>query len=169
MFWVRNKKNNFPLRTLIWGPALQTNSLDLNQDLQNIPLNLRNVRFLKIYISNALYLYNAQFLKIYISMHYTCIMLSFSKYTSQCIIPVQCSASQNIHINALYLYNAQFLKIDISLHYTCIMLSFSNYSKTYLNGHSKINKTKILMTNGRKYCRMLPLEHSAILLTCIKR
>ena len=21
MFWLRNKKNNFPLRTLIWGPA----------------------------------------------------------------------------------------------------------------------------------------------------
>ena len=38
-----------------------------------------------------------------------------------------------------------------------------------LSGHSKIDKTKILMTNGegRKYCRMLPLEHSAILLTCI--
>ena len=22
MFWLRNKKNNFPLRTLIWGPAI---------------------------------------------------------------------------------------------------------------------------------------------------
>ena len=40
------------------------------------------------------------------------------------------------------------------------------------NGHSKIDKTNIIMTNGnegRKYCRILPLEHSAILLTCIMR
>ena len=37
------------------------------------------------------------------------------------------------------------------------------------NGHLKIDKTKILMTEGRKNCRMLPLEHSAILLTCIKQ
>ena len=41
-----------------------------------------------------------------------------------------------------------------------------------LNGHSKIHKTKILMTNslneGGKNCRMLPFEQSAILLTSIK-
>ena len=43
------------------------------------------------------------------------------------------------------------------------------------NTLSKIDKTKILMTKlneGRKYCRMLSLEqgeHTAILLTCIKR
>ena len=49
------------------------------------------------------------------------------------------------------------------------------YSKTCLKGSLKKDKTKILMTNGslmnegQKYCRMLPLEHSAILLTCIKR
>ena len=46
--------------------------------------------------------------------------------------------------------------------------------KPVSKGHSKIDITTILMTNGsfnnegRKYCRMLPLEHSAILLTCIK-
>ena len=45
--------------------------------------------------------------------------------------------------------------------------------KSVLSSHSKIDITKILMTNGslmngRKYCRMLPLEHSAVLLTCIK-
>ena len=28
---------------------------------------------------------------------------------------------------------------------------------------------KWLLNEGRKYCRMFPLEHSAILLTCIKR
>ena len=42
-----------------------------------------------------------------------------------------------------------------------------------LSGHLKIDKNLILMTNGslmnRKYCRVLPLEHSAILLTCIKQ
>ena len=47
------------------------------------------------------------------------------------------------------------------------------YSKTCLKRPLKIDKTKALMENGcnkgRKYCRMLPLEHSAILLTRIKR
>ena len=49
------------------------------------------------------------------------------------------------------------------------------YSKACVNGRSKLDKTKILMTNGslmkvgQKYGRMLPLEHSAILLACIKR
>ena len=48
------------------------------------------------------------------------------------------------------------------------------YSKSCVNGHSKIDKTKILMTfsilnEGQKYCRMFDLEHSAILLTCIKQ
>ena len=38
-----------------------------------------------------------------------------------------------------------------------------------LRGHSKIDKTKILLNEGRMYCRMLHLEHSAILLACIKR
>ena len=42
-----------------------------------------------------------------------------------------------------------------------------------LNGHLKIDKTKVLMTNGSlmnvKSISKCPLEHSAILLTCIKR
>ena len=45
--------------------------------------------------------------------------------------------------------------------------------KPLLSSHSKIDKTKIFMANGIvmkvEYCSMLPLEHSAILLTCIKR
>ena len=46
--------------------------------------------------------------------------------------------------------------------------------KPVLSGHSKIDKTKVLKTDGsfnegQKYCSVLPLEHSAILLTCIKR
>ena len=46
--------------------------------------------------------------------------------------------------------------------------------KPVQNGHSKIEKNKDLNDNwklneGQKYCRMLPLEHFAILLTCIKR
>ena len=53
-----------------------------------------------------------------------------------------------------------------------------NVAVDVLNGHLKIDKTKILMTNGslinegRKYCRMLPMDHSAMLsklLTCVKR
>ena len=41
-----------------------------------------------------------------------------------------------------------------------------------LSGHSKIDKAlndKWWLNEGRKYCRILPLEHPAILLTCIKR
>ena len=49
-----------------------------------------------------------------------------------------------------------------------------NTAKPVLSGHSKIDKIKIINDNwylneGRKYCKMLPLEHSVILLTCIKR
>ena len=50
---------------------------------------------------------------------------------------------------------------------------FVCYSKTFLERPLK-KETKIgfqdrlLLNAGRKYCRMLPLEHSAILLTFIK-
>ena len=45
--------------------------------------------------------------------------------------------------------------------------------KPVLSGHSKIDKTKILLTNGslttvESICRMLQGDHSAILLTYIK-
>ena len=48
------------------------------------------------------------------------------------------------------------------------------YSKTYVKRPLKNRQNKCLNDNwllneGRKYCRMLPLEHSAILLTCSKR
>ena len=45
---------------------------------------------------------------------------------------------------------------------TCLMRSLKSIQNKGLNG-------KVLLNEGRKYCRMLPLEHSAILLTCIKR
>ena len=46
--------------------------------------------------------------------------------------------------------------------------------KHVLSGHPKIDKTKILMTNGslmkvKNVAECSALEHSAILLTCIKR
>ena len=48
------------------------------------------------------------------------------------------------------------------------------YSKTCVkwplkNRQNKDFNDKWWLYEGRKYCRMLPLEHSAILLTCIKR
>ena len=48
------------------------------------------------------------------------------------------------------------------------------YSKTCVkrplkNRQNKALNDRWLLNEGRKYCRMLPLEHSAILLTCIKR
>ena len=46
-----------------------------------------------------------------------------------------------------------------------------NAVKHVLSGHSKIDKTKILMTSGClfKVKRSAECSHSAILLTCIKR
>ena len=46
--------------------------------------------------------------------------------------------------------------------------------KPVLSGHSKIDKTKVLMTNGslmkvKSIAECSPLEHSAIILTCIKQ
>ena len=59
-----------------------------------------------------------------------------------------------------------------------ILNRLEKYSKTCVNGHSKIDKTKILMTYGSLMkvqsiaeCSpwgMLPLEQSTMLLTCIK-
>ena len=53
-------------------------------------------------------------------------------------------------------------------------LASFDYSKTCVKCPLKIDKTKISITNGsinegQEYCRMFPLEQSAILLTCIKR
>ena len=42
-------------------------------------------------------------------------------------------------------------------------------SKTCLNRLLKIRQKKGSLIKGRKYCRTLPLEHSAILSTLIKR
>ena len=49
----------------------------------------------------------------------------------------------------------------------------NKYSKTCVkwplqNRQNKDLNDKWLLNEGQKYCRMLPLEHSAILLTCIK-
>ena len=56
----------------------------------------------------------------------------------------------------------------------CIHPITSNYSETCLNRPLKNRQNKGLkamwwLNAGQKYCRMLPLEHSAILLPCIKR
>ena len=53
-------------------------------------------------------------------------------------------------------------------------ISTEQYSKTCLmrplkNRQNQGLKDKLYLNEGRKYCRILPLEHSAILLTCIKR
>ena len=50
----------------------------------------------------------------------------------------------------------------------------TNKTKPVLSGHSKIDKTKILMTKGslmrvESIAELLPLEHSAVLWTCIKQ
>ena len=45
---------------------------------------------------------------------------------------------------------------------TCVKWPLKNRQNKDLNDKWKLNE-------GQKYCRMLPLEHSTILLTCIKR
>ena len=45
---------------------------------------------------------------------------------------------------------------------TCLKRPLKNRQNKDLNDKWKLNE-------GRKYCRMLPLEHSAIHLTCLKR
>ena len=44
----------------------------------------------------------------------------------------------------------------------CVKRPLKNRQNKGLNDNCWLNE-------GRKYCRMLPLEHSAIILTCIKR
>ena len=72
------------------------------------------------------------------------------------------------HFNKTYLsYSESMNSIKQKVHVGC------QYSKTCLKQPFKKDKTKILITNGRlmkvkKDCRLLPLEHSAIFLTCIK-
>ena len=53
------------------------------------------------------------------------------------------------------------------MYYVCNLSSM--YSKPVLNGYSKIDKTKILMTNGSLMKVESIAEHSATLLTCIKQ
>ena len=71
---------------------------------------------------------------------------------------------------------AVFLLIKSKINYINIFLfgECHYYSKTCLKRPLKNRQNKDLNdkwwhNEGRKYCRMLPLEHSAILLTCIKQ
>ena len=65
------------------------------------------------------------------------------------IAKAQGKALENLHIHVLYSK-------------TCVKWPLKNRQNKDLNDKWKLNE-------GRKFCRMLPLEHSAILLTCIKR
>ena len=52
--------------------------------------------------------------------------------------------------------------------HTCVCILTAEYTvKPVLSGHSK-NEDQLSLNAGQKYCRMLPLEHSAIHLTIIK-
>ena len=63
---------------------------------------------------------------------------------------------------------------SISLQLAHMKFILTTYSKTSLkqllkNRQNKDPNDKWYFNEGQKYCRMLPLEHSAILLTCIKQ
>ena len=57
----------------------------------------------------------------------------------------------------------------------CVNVVFLDHTvKPVLSGHSKNRQDNDLndkwqLNEGRKYCRVLPLKDSALLLTCIKR
>ena len=60
------------------------------------------------------------------------------------------------------------------LSYQTMTLCKKSTVKPVLSGHSKKDKTKVLMANGslmqvKRIAECSPLEHSAILLTCIKQ
>ena len=68
-------------------------------------------------------------------------------------------------------------KLHLELHCTVVekgksnIYDIHNTANPVLSSHSKIDQTKILMANGSlmKVESVALLEHSAILLTCIKR
>ena len=70
-------------------------------------------------------------------------------------------------------------RLTVSLNETFILLNnalrrHNTYSKTCVkrplkNRQNKDVNDKWQLHEGQKYCRMLPLEHSSILLHCIKR
>ena len=67
-----------------------------------------------------------------------------------------------LEINCLYLSLYKAFNIGEEYSKTCLKQPLKNRQNKDLNDKWKLNV-------GQKYCRMLPLEHSAILLTCIKR
>ena len=85
--------------------------------------------------------------------------------------------SQNMRF--WYASHQQALRVHMCSLITAFAASIHKYlvySKTCVKTNSKIDKTKDLMTTGSLMkvesiaeCFMLPLENSAILLTCIKR
>ena len=86
-------------------------------------------------------------------------------------------------VSAVLVMRVDFLFYTI-LQWECKCTLKCAYSKTYISGHSKIDKTKALKTNGSllkvesitesslgTICNtfITLLKHSAILLTCIKQ
>ena len=74
---------------------------------------------------------------------------------------------------SLHYLQTQRMNVDEDSDQKLILYTYLDTVKHVLSGHLKIDETEVLTTNGsnvgRKYCRMLPLEHSSILLTCIRQ
>ena len=66
--------------------------------------------------------------------------------------------NKNVHLTA------SLQKVHVGCQYskTCLKQPLKKRQNKDFNNKRKLNE-------GRKDCRMLPLEHSAIILTCIKR
>ena len=71
-----------------------------------------------------------------------------------------------------------FLSLFLFLFFISVLYfgweNFQAAVKPVFSGHSKIDKTKVAKTNGslmkvKSIAECSPLEHSAILLTCIKQ
>ena len=82
----------------------------------------------------------------------------------------------NNRVNKLLPLNMSFIEIwlnSLKLSLIYKFVAVFNNRKTCINWLLKIDKTKILMTNDNlmkvNFYRMLPLEYSAILMTCMKQ
>ena len=72
MFWLRNKENNFQLRTLIWGPELWMFVInpfkplafylwDIDEQCRTRP---ERVRFCTVYLQNIILKFEREFISL---------------------------------------------------------------------------------------------------------
>ena len=86
-------------------------------------------------------------------------MLSLASDTMAVIFPIAMTGAEpsRVVMKKSHLVTALIIRFDLNL---CKMATLKKTKNWFSN--------QLLLDAGQKYCRMLPLEHSAILLTFIK-